>query len=860
MGNRNEFARLDATAQAELVRNKSVKPIELVDAAIERIEELNPAINAVITRMYDLARETAKAKLPDGPFTGVPFLLKDIDATFGGVLQTEASSFMHDYIAPYDSELVVRHKKAGLIIIAKTNACEFGFTPTTESRLHGPCRNPWNTDYSTGGSSGGAAAAVASGMIPFAHANDGGGSIRIPASCCGVFGLKPTRGRNPYGPDFDKTGMAEGIVQEHCVSRTVRDSAALLDATAGRDLGALHTVAPAERPFAQEVGSDPGRLRIGFTVESPLQGPVQQDCIDAVHDTAKLCESLGHDVSEAKLGIDPELLAGASGAEFTYFIDKMAAEMGRTPTKDQFEPMTWEWYQAGKEDKATDYFRFLAKMRQLQRQFELFMTGYDAWLTPTLTRPPPPLGWFDTDFDEHVARLFEFAPFTLLCNRTGLPAMSVPLVWNASGLPIGTQFVARFGDEATLFRLAAQLEQARPWANRFPPVDEEWTMKHPVISADGHIDFVVLPEDLWERNAPAQLRERMPRVIESDEGRFWTTAEGRRMGLAGGMGSAGRRYVPGQIHRSDRMAEQGFFDDLAKGVMRPTIPEMRVKDQELDGLSGEVIYGILNATNHIQDAEVTESVVHIYNEWLAREFCAKAPDRFAGIGVLTPRGTPESAAQELRHCATLGLKGAELGQVDDMLPLWHPDWNPLWEAADETDLPLHVHTAGAVTLSDRKWMTDPNSPHYKPALATVLGGFQIAMLRVVSQFIFGAVLERYPRLRVVIGEAGIGWLPYALERFDFEWEDQFKDLIPRPPSEYWRRQMYATFQVDRTGLKNLDDIGVDTIMWGADFPHPDGTWPDSQALLGPQLKELKPEQTRKILFENAARLYGFPQN
>ena len=233
-----ELDHLDAMAQAELISSKTVKPLELVEAAIARIERVNPTVNAVVTPMYDIALEMAKRELTDGPFSGVPFLLKDLDATYAGVRHTEGSLFMKDYVATQDSELVKRYKRAGLIIAGKTNTPEFGLTLTTEPKLFGPCKNPWNTDYSTGGSSGGSAAAVAAGMVPFAHANDGGGSIRIPASFCGVFGLKPTRGRNPYGPSFDQPGMTEGVMQEHCVSRTVRDSAALLDATQGRTLTA----------------------------------------------------------------------------------------------------------------------------------------------------------------------------------------------------------------------------------------------------------------------------------------------------------------------------------------------------------------------------------------------------------------------------------------------------------------------------------------------------------------------------------------------------------------------------------------------------------------------------------------------
>jgi predicted TIM-barrel fold metal-dependent hydrolase len=300
------------------------------------------------------------------------------------------------------------------------------------------------------------------------------------------------------------------------------------------------------------------------------------------------------------------------------------------------------------------------------------------------------------------------------------------------------------------------------------------------------------------------------------------------------------------------MAEQGLYADQARGIMRPTVPELRVRDQDLDGVAGEVVYGILGAVSRLDDPEVAAAVVRIYNEWLS-EFCRKIPGRFAGIGCLSS-GSPAQAAEELRRCARLGLKGAELGMSHDMLPLWHEEWEPLWAASDETGVPVHIHTIGPKV--DTRWISD--RAHYRPWLATHMTAFQIPMMAVVAAVIFGGALERYRGLRVVVGEAGIGWLPYALERFDYEWEDQFKDLIPRPPSEYWRGQMFATFQIDRTGLEQIERIGADTVMWGSDFPHPDGTWPDSAAILEPQVADLPPAVRRKVLCDNAARLYGFP--
>src|SRR5256714_123203 len=303
----DEFATLDATAQAELVRRKEIKPIELVEAAIKRIERINPTINAVITPMYELARAAAADALPDGPFTGVPFLLKDLLAAYTGVRMASGSRFLQDFTPGHDSELTARYKRAGLVVVGKTNTPESGILPTTEPTLFGPTRNPWDTTRNTGGSSGGSAAAVAAGLVPMAHANDGGGSIRIPASCCGVFGLKPTRARNTLAPALGDA--MSGLVAEHAVTRSVRDSAALLDATAGPALGDPYWAPAPEGPFAEEVGRDPGRLRIAFSAASPFGGPVHADCVRAVHDAATLCEGLGHHVEEAAPEVEAERMA-----------------------------------------------------------------------------------------------------------------------------------------------------------------------------------------------------------------------------------------------------------------------------------------------------------------------------------------------------------------------------------------------------------------------------------------------------------------------------------------------------------------------------------------------------------------------
>jgi amidase len=475
MAKLDDLAFLDATAQAELVRRKEVKPVELVDAAIERIKQLNPTLNAVVTPMYEQARTAASGELPQGPFTGVPFLLKDLLASYAGVRMTSGATFLHDFVPDHDSELVTRLKRAGLIIIGKTNAPEFGLMPTTEPRLFGPSHNPWDVSRTTGGSSGGSAAAVAAGLVPMAHGNDGGGSIRIPASCCGLFGLKPTRARNPLGPDYGD--IFSGLVVEHALTRSVRDSAALLDATSGPDVGDPYWVPPPVRPFLQEVGADPGRLRIAFTTTAATGVPVHSDCVSAVRDAAQLCSNLGHEVVEAAPEVSGDLVTQmfvtlwSAGCAWT--IDGMAFLTGRAATPDQFEPLTWALCEMGRQQSASAYLVAVAVLQRVSRDIGHFFVNHDVWLTPTLAEPPVPLGTFDSPPEnplQGLARAAEFIPFTPICNVTGQPAMSLPLFWNADGLPVGTHFIGRFGDEATLFRLAAQLEAARPWASRHPPV------------------------------------------------------------------------------------------------------------------------------------------------------------------------------------------------------------------------------------------------------------------------------------------------------------------------------------------------------------------------------------------------------
>ena len=474
MATHTDFAVLDATAMAELVRRKEVKPIELVDAAIEHIERLNPSLNAIVTPMYEHARRTASGALPDGPFAGVPFLIKDFLAEYVGVRFTEATAFLREYISGEDSELVKRYKNCGLIIAGKTNTPELAIGSTTEPLLFGPARNPWNTQLTTGGSSGGSAAAVAARIVPMAHGNDAGGSIRVPAACCGVFGLKPTRARNPLGPHFGD--IFSGLVAEHALTRSVRDSAALLDATSGPDLGAPYSVPPPPEPFASEVGADPGRLRIAFTTQAPLGGSLHPDCKTAVQDAASLCASCGHDVVEATPELDWERLWGSFtnvlAAGFAWVIADWGRRTRRQPAEEYFEPFVWSFTERGRRLSAPDYLLAVQDLQRIARHVARFFVDYDLWLTPTLGEPPLPLGTlsFSGDPFELRRRMAAFTPYTYISNTTGQPAMSVPLYWDEKDVPIGSHFMGRFGDETTLFRLAAQLETARPWDKRRPPI------------------------------------------------------------------------------------------------------------------------------------------------------------------------------------------------------------------------------------------------------------------------------------------------------------------------------------------------------------------------------------------------------
>lgn len=488
-----EYDQHDATGLGDLVRRREVSARELVEEAARRIHRLNPSINAVVHTTIDQALEDSDRPVSDGaPFPGVPFLLKDLHAALAGVPLTSGSRSLAAHTPGHDAEIVVRQKQAGLLILGKTNTPEFGLAPVTEPELHGPTLNPWDRTRTPGGSSGGSAAAVAAGFVPMAHASDGGGSIRIPASACGLFGLKPTRGRNPFGPDFAEGWF--GLSEQHVVSRSVRDSARMLDATRGPDVGAAHFAPEPARPYSDEVASDPDRLRIAYTTGSLFESEVHPECRLAVEDAVRLCDDLGHEVVEDKPSLDLEqlnaafvTLAVAGGA----FEAQLAQEtLGRPLERGDLELVQEVLTKVGRKTPATDLAWALHVAKQSARDVGRFMKSYDCFLTSTLASPPWPIGDLDPSNTEMIllklvnrfparpllemlveslsGELLRPIPNTPLFNMTGQPAMSVPLHWSSDGLPIGVQFVARFADEATLFRLAAQLERARPWFGRRP--------------------------------------------------------------------------------------------------------------------------------------------------------------------------------------------------------------------------------------------------------------------------------------------------------------------------------------------------------------------------------------------------------
>ena len=489
----SDYDKYDGLGLAELIRKKKVSPGELVEEAISRIETHNPKINAVVHKLYERARTAAKGKLPDGPFQGVPFLIKDLHATLEGLPTSHGTKLWKNVPAKITTEIVKRWEASGAIVVGRTNTPEFGLLPYTESDTLGPALNPWDTTRSPGGSSGGSGAAVAARMVPLASGGDGGGSIRIPSSACGIFGLKPTRGRTPTGPVIGESWSGFDI--DHVLTRSVRDSAAMLDATQGADVGAPYII-PEAGPFLKEVGRKPGKLKIAFSTKPMLGKSVHADCIKGVEETVALLKDLGHEVVEDAPVVNGEefsyrfltILAGQIRAD----IEEAAEAAGKKVSMDDFDITTFGTGLFGTILKASDYARAMRYLQSVSREIGRFFEGYDALLTPVLSQPPGKIGALKPSASEQsqikliartgatwileamnvirplAAQTYAFIPWTPVFNVTGQPAMSVPLHWNEAGLPIGMHFISKWGDEATLFRLAGQLEKAKPWFDKAP--------------------------------------------------------------------------------------------------------------------------------------------------------------------------------------------------------------------------------------------------------------------------------------------------------------------------------------------------------------------------------------------------------
>lgn len=491
----DEYVKHDATALAELVRTGDVSPAELLETAIVRAEAVNPYLNAIVTPLYDKGRTMANQLPEAGPFCGVPFLLKDLELEWAGTPLKSGCRGYQNYVSTTDSEVVKRLKTAGLVFFGKTNTPEFGLTPYTESQLYGPARNPWKPTHSTGGSSGGSAAAVAAGIVPAATATDGGGSIRIPAACCGLFGLKPSRGRVTLGPQYGE--LWNGAVAGHVVTRSVRDSAGLLDATAGPLTGDPYGIALPKRPFSEEVGREPGKLRIAFSTQALIASqPTDPECVKAVQETAKLLERLGHMVEEIPLPYEKTIVTEAFFlnvlSETAGVLRELSNYLNRPVQRTDVELNTWAQARLAEGFSAADVAYQKRRWNGLNRTMGQLHETYDLFLTPTLPRPPIAIGTFQNKASEErllklvdsfgglkylngsktvndlAERSLGYISFTVITNMTGQPSMSVPLHWSPDGLPIGVMFAAKLGNEATLFRLAGQLEQVHPWFDKRP--------------------------------------------------------------------------------------------------------------------------------------------------------------------------------------------------------------------------------------------------------------------------------------------------------------------------------------------------------------------------------------------------------
>ncbi|MBI3799934.1 MAG: amidase [Deltaproteobacteria bacterium] len=473
----NEYTSQDGLGLADLIARKQVKPEELVTTALQAIEKVNPKLNAVLQTLPDQAEAEVRGGLPQGPFTGVPFLIKELVLHAKNVRCNMGSKLAQGFMAHEDTELMARFRRAGLVLVGTTQTPELGYNPTTETVLFGPVHNPWDLSRSAGGSSGGSGASVAAGIVPLAHANDGGGSIRIPASCNGLVGLKPSRDRVPTGPDYGDPLC--GLACEFVVTRSVRDAAALLDVVAGADVGAPGHPVPPARPYRAEVGASPGRLRIAWTTTPASGEKIDPECEKAVHETVRLLEELGHTLVEDRPRYDWNAFLENVHVIWTAFttasVNDLAAALNRKPGPDNLEAVTLACYEDGKRYTAADLITAMAHGNLLSRQVGAFFQTVDVLVTPTIARLPAPLGELDQNRKgmtamEWTQQVFTYCPFTPLFNSTGQPAFSLPLHWSASGVPVGVQIVGRFSDETTLFRLASQLEQARPWAGKRPPV------------------------------------------------------------------------------------------------------------------------------------------------------------------------------------------------------------------------------------------------------------------------------------------------------------------------------------------------------------------------------------------------------
>jgi amidase len=468
----DEYRKQDATALAGLIAKGELDAKSVLEVAIARAEQVNPAIIAIVHKQYDQARKTVATRLPAGPFAGVPYLIKDLGFFEKGEPATYGSQLYAGFVADHDSAYVRRCKKAGLVFMGRSSSPEFGLSPNTEPRLYGSCKNPWNLAHSAGGSSGGAAAAVIAGVVPMAHATDGGGSIRIPAAHCGLFGLKPSRGRISMAPDAGEGwgGMSVG----HVVSRSVRDSARMLDCTAGYEPGDPYTAPPPAGSFGDAIGRPPRKLKVAVMHRDHRGVKLHAECLRAVQGAAKLCQSLGHIVEEADPGIDLVALrqrtSAIAAANSARALRLRWLSLGRQPNANEVEAATWQFYHHGTKVTGIEYVEAIAAMHAAGRKMAAFLANYDVILSTVVGGPPPPLGYFNMNGDVATfsERVNEYLGVTPVHNATGTPAMSVPLHWTADGLPVGVHFAGRYGEEGTLLQLAAQLEMAQPWFDRVP--------------------------------------------------------------------------------------------------------------------------------------------------------------------------------------------------------------------------------------------------------------------------------------------------------------------------------------------------------------------------------------------------------